>query len=263
MSHAATRRPFARLLGTAVALSALAACTPPGATVPVVGYVGGGALPLDVLAVTQIDAETGNTSFRVALKWSTALGTKSYEIWRKFGDQPMKVLTTTDKDSYVDTSLTAKQAATYKIRAVGGDAKEIRASEEKATTVLTQEVAKPDGLEPADNAVLGSTETTPTLKWKAVANASLYHVKVVKVSDDSAVFSATTKDTSIKFADKSPLAFDKFADLFAVGNPAGLQKGIVYRWTVQALRTDGGADMAKIKAVDVNTSTASKFSLGQ
>ncbi len=252
-----------RLLGAVLVLGAIAACTPPGATVPGVGYVGGGALPLDVLAVTALDAETGNTSHRVALKWSSALGTKTYEIWRKFGEGESKVLTTTDKDSYLDTTLAAKQSATYKIRAVGGDGKEIRVSEEKATTVLAQEVAKPDGLEPADKATLTATDTTPTLKWKATPNASLYHVKVVQVSDGSSVFSATTKETSIKFGDKSPLAFDKFADLFAVGNPGGLQKGIVYRWTVQALRSDAGADVAKVRAVDVNTSAAATFSLGQ
>lgn len=254
-------QPATRVLALAALLATTASCAAPGATVPVVGYVGVGNLPLDVLAVTAIDAETGNKSSKVALKWSTVLGTKSYEIWRKFGAGEMKVLTTTEKDTYEDASLAPGQAATYKVRAVGGDGKEIKVTEEKAATVLAQEVAKPDGLEPADKATLGATDTTPTLKWKAVANAALYHVKVAQVSDGKAVFSATTKDTSIKYGDKSPLSFSAFPDLFGTGNPGGLQKGIVYRWTVQALRTDAGADVAKVRAVDVNTSAASTFSL--
>lgn len=255
-----TFRP-ARLLPLA-ACALLAACNqPPGATLPGVGYVGGGPLPFDVLAVTAPDAITGNTTFKVHLKWSTALGTKTYEVWRKFGDTPMAVLTTTDKDSYVDTALTAKQGATYKIRAVGGDAKEVRASEEKATTVLAQEVAKPETATPANDATLASIDP-PTLTWKAAAGASLYHVKVVKVADESAVFSATTKELSIKFGDKSPLAFAAFPDLLGVGNPQGLAKGTVYRWTVQGLRTDAGDDVTKIKAIDVNTSAPAKFTLG-
>ena len=184
------RRPTLPLACAAIALATLAACqTPPGATLPVVGYVGGGTLPLDVLAVTAPDAITGNTTYRVALKWSSALGTKTYEVWRKFGDTPMSVLTTTDKDAYVDTSLAAKQGATYKVRAVGGDAKEIRVSEEKATTVLAQEVGRPEGLEPAEGATLGATDV-PTLKWKAVPNASLYQVRMVKVADESLVYAA-------------------------------------------------------------------------
>lgn len=240
----------------------LAACSPPtGTTLPGVGYVGVGNLPLDVLAYTAADAVTGNTTYRVSLKWSTVLGTKNYEIWRKFGDAPFAVLSTTDKDTYVDTSLTAKQSATYKIRAVDGSAKEIKITEEKGTTVLAQEVGKPAGQAPADNATLGSTDV-PTLGWGPVPNASLYHVKVLKVADGSIAFSAITKDPSIKFGDASPLSFSAFQDLLPTGNPQGLAKGTVYRWTVQALRTDGGQDPAKIKAIDGNISAPTNFTLG-
>jgi hypothetical protein len=253
-----TRRT--RTLVLAIAASALAACSAPGATVPGIGYVGTGPLPFDVLAVSTTDPVTGNASYRVNLKWSAAPGGKSYEVWRKFGDQAqLTVLTTTEKDAYVDTSLSAKQAATYKIRAIGGDAKELKVSEEKAVTVLAQEVAKPTGLEPADNATLPVGDL-PTLKWQAVPNATFYYVRVARVSDEQSVFSALTKATSIKFGDQSPLAFNAFGDLFGTGNPGGIQKGVVHRWTVQALRTDGATDPAAVRAVDANTSAESKFS---
>lgn len=253
MPRFTTRHPLTLALLT----STLVACTVPG-----VGYVGAGDLPLDVLAVTASDAETGNTSYRVALKWSAAPGAKTYEVQRKFSDQAVKILTTTDKDSFIDTTLSAKQLANYKVRALGGDAKELKVSGEKSIAVLAQEVAKPDGLEPADNAALGIGEL-PLLKWKAVVNASWYYVRVARVSDDSTVFSAMTKETSIRFGDKSPLAFEKFADLFPVGTPGGIQKGIVHRWSVQAIRTDGGTDPALVKAVDVNSSAGFRFSQGQ
>ena len=251
-----------RTMPLLAAAALLAACSlPTGATLPGLGYVGLGSLPLDVLAFSAPDSVTGNTTDKIQLKWSTVLGTKTYEIWRKFGDSAKAVLATTDKDTYVDTSLTAKQGATYSIRAVGGDNKEIKSTVEVATTVLAQEVAKPTGLEPADKATLTGIDA-PTLKWAAVTNASLYHVKVIKVADQSLVYSAVTKEPTVKFGDQSPVSFAAFQDLLPSGNPQGLAKGTVYRWTVQALRTDNGQEPAKIRAIDGNTSAPSDFSLG-
>ena len=89
--------PATRVLALAALVATTASCAAPGATLPGVGYVGVGTLPLDVLAVTAIDAETGNKSSKVAIKWSTVLGTKTYEVWRKFGTAEMKVLTTTER----------------------------------------------------------------------------------------------------------------------------------------------------------------------
>ncbi|MFN3429780.1 MAG: hypothetical protein ACK46X_07490 [Candidatus Sericytochromatia bacterium] len=246
-------------LGLAVTL--VAGCTGAGGVgVPGGPFLGGGPLPLYTLAMTQIDPETGNTSHKIVLDWPSALNAKNYEIQRKFGDQATRVLTTVSTDSYTDATVGAGQAFTYTVRALSGDNKEQTTSQPVAVTVLPAQVGKPTGLAPADNASIGVGED-PTFSWQAVTGANWYYVRVVNGATDQVVWSALTKDASIKFGAESPLKFDNFSDQFQVGSQSSITRGIVYRWTVSAIRGDN-ADLKQVKAVDVNPSAAQKFSQG-
>ena len=64
---------LAKRLMTGFAVTLLAACTVPGTNT----FVGGGALPFSALAVTSIDTETGNPSYKALLSWSAPLNFES------------------------------------------------------------------------------------------------------------------------------------------------------------------------------------------
>lgn len=233
-------------------------------SLPNSGFVGIGKLPVNVLAVTTVDSETQNVGSKVYVRWPAQPGAKTYEVIRKFGDNPAKVVSTTDQTSYTDTTLGANQSATFKVRALSGEGKELNASDDKSLTVLAQTVAKPDGLSPADNTSL-SVGDTPTLKWNAVQGANWYYVSVTrgdKPEGQNQVYTALTKDTSIKFGDNSPLKFTNFGDVFPTAATSSISPGIIYHWLVQSIRADGGATPDDAKAIDVNTSGSLKFGQG-
>jgi hypothetical protein len=244
--------------GLTVAL--IAGCTggPGGVTVPGGPFLGGGPLPLSVLAVTAIDPETGNTSHKAVLEWPAALNAKNYEIQRKFGENPAKIVATVSEDRYTDTTVGDNQTFTYTVRALSGDNKEQTTSQPVPVAVLAAQVGKPTGLMPADNTVVGVGES-PSFSWQAVSGANWYYVKVV--TGDKTVWSALTKDTSLKFGAESPLKFDNFGDQFPVGSQSSITRDLVYRWTVSAIRGDN-PDLKQVKAVDVNPSAAQRFSQG-
>lgn len=246
------------LAASLVLLAGCSSATPGGGNVP---YLGIGKLPVNLLAVTTSDAETGTVTSKTNLRWQAQPGAKTYEVIRKFGDNPAKVVWSGAETSYVDTTLGANQAATFKVRALAGDNTELNASDDKDVTVPAQSVAKPDGLSPADNTSLGVGET-PTLKWNAVPGANYYYVQVMRGDSDSPVYQALTKDATVKFGDKSPLAFTNFGDLFPTTANAGIPRGVVCRWTVEAIRADGGSTPDDAKAIDVNSSASFKFNQG-
>jgi predicted component of type VI protein secretion system len=228
---------------------------------PNVPYLGIGKLPLDVLAVTSVNPETDKVSSKVTLRWQSQPGAKLYEVIRTFGSNPAKAVASQDGTSYTDDTLSPGQSATYKVRVLNGESKEINTSDDKAVTVQTQSVGKANLTAPADNATLGVGDN-PELKWDAVEGANWYYVRVVRGDNDSAVYTALTKEKSIKFGDASPLKFSAFGDLFPTEAKSSITRGIIYRWTVQSIRANVGESPDKANSLDVNTSPTLKFSQG-
>lgn len=251
-----TKTAFRLAAGLAVGL--LTACNsgnPSG--VSNTPHIGGGALPLDALAVTSTDAETGNPSYTAYLRWSPALNAKNYEVYRKFGTNTRQLRATQQEVNHTDSTVGRDQTFEYSIRALSGENMELTASNPVSVTVFAPQVGKPTTLQPADNTVVGIGDV-PTLQWDAVNGANWYYVKVNNVADNSVAYSALTQATSIKFGDNSPLNFERFPNLFPVGAKSSIVKGIVYSWTVSAVRGDN-TDLAKAKALDVNPSAAMTF----
>lgn len=245
-------------LAVGLAVGFLAACAPLNPTgVSNTPHIGGGPLPLDVLAMTSTDPETGNAKYEAFLRWSPALNGKNYEVYRKFGDAQKRPLTTTDKVTYTDSTVGRDQTFSYDVRALSGENKELTVSNPTSVTVYAPQVGKPTNLQPADNATVGVGEV-PTFKWDAVSGANWYYVKVTNMAENSVAYSALTQATSIKFGDDSPLSFSRFPDLFPVGAKSSIVRGVIYAWTVSAIRGDN-ADVAKVKAIDVNPSASLTF----
>jgi hypothetical protein len=247
-----------RTLLAVASLALLAGCQVPGFGG---GSAASGTLTVDALAVTQADPETGNVGHKVFVRWNPTLNARRYEVIRKFGDQPASVKASQNEPNWVDDSMGAGQTASYKIQALSGDSKVLTSSNEKALTVLKSEVAKPTGLVPADNAKIGVGET-PMLQWQPVEGATWYYVKVLRGDDNSQVYAALTRNTSVKFGEPSPVKLEKFADVFPVGGGADIARGVIHRWSVSALRTTGGDDPAKVTAIDAKPSAVQGFHAG-
>lgn len=253
------RTTLARYTVALFALSATA-CAPGG--LPGLPHVGGGALSLSVLAVTQVDAETGNASYKALLRWPTALSARLYEVNRKFGDNPAKTLERVqEKTTYTDTQgLGAGQAFSYQVRALSGENKELTVSNYVPVTVMAQGVGKPTGMQPANGAQLGVGEV-PTFSWTPVPDANWYYVTVTDGANNNArVWSALTKDASIQFGAESPLKFSSFEEHFPVGTVSSLRSGVVFRWTVQAIAAGSADSPDKATAIDLNPSAPQTFS---
>ena len=232
-----------------------------GCAVPGLGGPGGGPLVFDVLALTRLDAETGNIAYKVNLRWTTPPNARLFEVVRKFGDQPAGVKASQASPNWVDETMGPGQQATYTLRVLNGESKVLTVSDDKPVTVLKNEVGKPAGLKPADNARVGVGET-PMLSWEPVANASWYYVRVTREDNNNQVYAALTRNTSVKLGEASPLKLDKWDDLFPVGGDASLARGVVHKWTVSALRGNGPDDPNKVSALDVTPSANQVFSVG-
>jgi hypothetical protein len=241
-----------RLLPAAL-ITLLAGCSVPGLMGP-----GGGALALDVLAVTAVDAETAKVTSKVHLRWNAPPNARLFEVVRKFGDQAAGVKASQETPNWTDESLEAGQTAAYTVRALGGDSKALTVSDEKTVTVLKNEVAKPTGLKPVDNARIGVGET-PMLSWEPVPNATWYHVRVIRGDNDVQVYAALTRNTSVKLGEASPITLPKFEDILPTGGDAGLARAVLHKWTVSAVRTTGGDDPARVTAIDVTPSAVQGF----
>lgn len=255
--------PFHRILVAATAV-VLTACTVPAQGGSPLGPAGvvGGALVLDVLAVTTVDAETQNPRHRVQLRWASAPNARAYEVIRKLEGKPASVKATLTGTSWEDDALGAGQSATYKVQALGSqDAKVLTASDEKTVTVLKDEVPAPTGLKPSDNTNLGVDEV-PTLSWERVDAAAWYYVKVWRTKDEKVVYAALTPSTSIKLGDRSPLTMEKFPAVLPVEGDSRLERGLVHRWTVSAVRTAGGQEPARVTALEHRPSEMLRFSIG-
>lgn len=243
-----------RSLLAGLALAGLTACAIPG--IPQIG----GPLSLHVLAVTEVDAVTGNTDHLAVLEWPSAFNAKTYEVIREFEGDTAKVLASLEEDRYTDTTVGAGQTFTYQVRALSGENQELTVSDTVQVMVLPQEVAKPAGLSPEDNAQIGVGED-PTFSWQPAAGADWYYVSVTKVQDNSRVWSALTAETSIAFGADSPLRFEHFGDQFPVGEQSSITAGLVYEWSVKAIRLNA-EDPREATAVDVNPSAVQRFSQG-
>ncbi len=229
-----------------------------GCSVPGMGGAGGGALALDLLAVTAVDAVTGKVNAKVHLHWTTPPNARLFEVVRKFGDQKAAVVYSSQNPNWTDDTLEAGQNATYSVRALSAESKTLTVTDEKAVTVLKNEVAKPTGLKPADSARLGVGET-PMLSWEPVSNATWYFVRVVRGDNDQQVYAALTRNTSVKLGEASPLKFEKFGDLYPTGGEAGLARGVLHEWSVSAIRAASGDDPNRVTAIDVTPSVMQGF----
>lgn len=253
-----------RILSVAVLSLTLAACTVPaqGTTPANLAGAATGALPLDVLAVTTVDAETQIPRHRIQLRWAPAPNARAYEVLRKLEGKQASVKATLTGTTWEDDALGAGQSASYKVQALSSqDAKVLTASDEKAVTVLKAEVSPPTGLKPENNTSFGVDET-PTLSWERVDAAAWYYVKVWRTTDEKVVFSALTPSTSVKLGDRSPLALEKFPAVLPVEGDGKLDRGVVHRWTVSAVRTTGGQEPARVTALEHRPSELLRFSIG-
>ena len=240
-----------------IAALALAGCSVPG--LPQLG----GPPALAVLSVTSVDPGTGVTTSKCELTWPNQLNAKTYEILRQIGTGAQSVLKDLDSSqtSYEDPALAPGTQYTYTLRVLNGTGQQLTVSQPTATTVLAQQVGKPTGLMPAANATV-ALGTNPTFSWQAVSGATWYDVVVTNESNNQIAFSAITKDTQIQFGANSPLAFDNFKTLFPVGTPGAITKGVVFQWTVSAIRADVTDTPDNAKAIDMNPSAAQTFSQG-
>ncbi|HEY9721574.1 MAG TPA: hypothetical protein V6D47_06145 [Oscillatoriaceae cyanobacterium] len=247
-------KPALRVSAT-LAVTLLAACTLPNGT-----YVGGGPLPLTALGVTQVDPATQKVSSEAMLSWNSALSAKTYEVIRQLATGTAKVVTTTSNTSYTDSSLDVGMAASFTVRALSGDQKELTTSNPEPVAILKQQVGKPTGLQPADKATINVGDT-PTFSWSAVSGANWYYVTVTNGASGKVAWSALTDNTSLKFGADSTVKLDKFTTIFPTGSNESITNGIVYSWNVEAIRGDN-SDLTKLTAIDVNPSTTQTFSQG-
>jgi hypothetical protein len=236
-----------------VALFLLSGCTLPGGT-----YVGGSTLPLHALAITSADPVTGVVTSKVELTWPASFNAKTYQVIRTFNGQSSNVATLSTP-GYTDPSTGPTQQFSYQIQALSGEGKELITSAPVPVTVLQQTVAKPTGLTPADKSSV-AIGANPTFSWQPVTGANWYYINVVNINSSTSVWSALTASTSIPFGASSPLNFSNFTD-FPTASTSSIQPGLVYRWTVQALRGDK-ATPDTATAVDVNSSAPQTFSQG-
>jgi hypothetical protein len=218
-------------------------------------------LGLDVLAVTAVDLETQNARYRVHLSWPDVPDVSRYEVIRRLEGRPASVQKSQSETRWVDDALTADQGATYKVQAVSSDGQMLTSSDERTVTVLGSQVAAPQGLKPDNNAVL-DVGNLPIFTWERVDDAQWYYVSVVRANDDKPVYSALTSSTSIKFGERSPLKLEKFSDILQLTADGGLERGIVHKWTVSAVRTTGGSSPNRVTAVDIRASDLQRFSVG-
>lgn len=250
-----------RLALSLLACLGLVGCTPVKGAGPTSAGSPSGLLPLDVLAVTTVDTETLTPRHRIHVRWPAAPNARIYEVIRRFEGGQASVKASLQAPGWVDDALGAGQGASYKVQALAGDSKLLTASDEKAVVVLKDEVPAPAGLKPADNAVLGVDEV-PTLSWERVDAATWYYVKVWRANDDRVVYAALTPSTSLKLGDRSPVALEKFPDVLPTEGDATLQRGVVHRWTVSAVRTTGGQEPSRVTAIDHRPSKVHRFSPG-
>lgn len=245
-----------------VASLALAGCQalPPWLGGPQPGTASG-PMGLDALAETHTDAETGSVTVRVHLSWSQAPGARSYELIRRFESNPARVLATLGQPGHVDPSLQPGQSATFRVRALGAEAQELSISEERTVSPLARELAAPTELSPSAASPVGADEK-PTLRWKAVEGASLYRVEVRRGDTDELAYSALVREAQCKYGDASPIQVSRFSQLLPIQEGAALRRGVVYRWSVEAIRLAGGEDLGRAKALERRPSASERFSLG-
>lgn len=240
---------------------ALAALVLAGCSVPGVGYVGGGPLPLYGLAVTDVDASTGKVSQKAHLAWEKAPNARSYELSRMIGEGARSVVATVAEERYTDDAVTEGTAFTYRVRALSGASEEVTTTDNLTLTPLAQTVGAPTELAPANQTAVPVGQN-PTFTWKAAPGATYYYVKVTKVSDGGLVWSALTSGTEAKFGAPSPLKFSHFETLFPVGSQASITAGVVYRWTVSAIKADAPTNPDAAKALDVKPAAPQTFYQG-
>lgn len=235
----------------------LSACSVPG-----LGYVGGGPLPFYGLAVTDVDASTGKVSQKAYLAWEKAPNARSYELSRAMGDDARTVIATVATESYTDDAVVEGKSFSYRVRALSGDSAELTTTDPLALTPLAQTIAAPTDLVPANQTAVAVGET-PKFSWKAVPGATYYYVKVNKVSDGALVWSTLTTGTDATFGAPSPLKFSRFDTLFPVGPQSAITAGVVYRWTVSAIKADAASDNPDAAhAVDVRPTAPQTFYQG-
>lgn len=219
------------------------------------------ALTLDILGVTRVDLETQNARHRIYLSWPQIADASLYEVIRRLDGRPASVQTARTETAWVDDALIAGQGAGYKVQALSSKSQVLTVSDEKSVTLLASEVAPPTGLKPSNNAVLDVGDV-PTFSWDRMDDAQWYYVSVVRANDDRLVYSAMTSSTSIKFGERSPLQLEKFPGILPVESGAGLERGVVHKWTVSSVRTTGGSDPSRVTAIDVRASELQRFSVG-
>lgn len=156
----------------------------------------------------------------VSLSWKAVKGAKGYEIWRatsKNGSYK-RIVSSTDKTSYISTSLTTGTTYYYIVKAYGEvDGVKLYAANSAKVS------AKPVLSAPAKLKVVKGTKKA-TVKWSKTAGANGYKIyRSTKKASGYKCVKTVTKGSTVKYTNK------------------GLKKGKTYYYKVKAYRTVAGS----------------------
>lgn len=156
----------------------------------------------------------------VSLSWKAVKGAKGYEIWRatsKNGSYK-RIVSSTDKTSYISTSLTTGRTYYYIVKAYGEvDGVKLYAANSAKVS------AKPVLSAPAKLKVVKGTKKA-TVKWSKTAGANGYKIyRSTKKASGYKCVKTVTKGSTVKYTNK------------------GLKKGKTYYYKVKAYRTVAGS----------------------
>ena len=234
---------------------ALAACTVPG-----VGYLGTGPLPLHALAISATDPETGNAVYQTVLRWPSLPGARQFEVLRKFGDNPANIRATVTGGAFDDYTVAEGQSFSYTVHVLGGEGRSLGNSELKQLTLPKRELDKPKLISPAQNAILGVGGEAPALSWEAQPKALWYYVRVTRADNAATVYAAWTTKTAVKYGEATNLKMERFYDLFPSETGSSLGRGVLHEWRVTAVRPVGSEDLNAVTTVEMRASDAWRFS---
>lgn len=156
----------------------------------------------------------------VSLSWNAVAGAKGYEIWRATSKNGTykKIVSSTDKTSYISTSLATGTTYYYIVKAYGeADGIRIYAADS------AKKSAKPVLSAPAKLTLKKGTKKA-TVKWSKTAGANGYKIyRSTKKKSGYKCVKTVTKGSTVKYTN------------------TGLKKGKTYYYKVKAYRTVAGS----------------------
>ena len=148
-----------------------------------------------------VTASNVSSTGKIKLTWNAVDGAKKYNVYRATSKSgTYKLVWTTVKTSYINTSIAAGKTRYYKVCAVGADGSEGNMSE---IVVRACDCAKPV-------ITLSSVASTGKVKvsWKAVEGATGY--QVYRSATKNGTFSLIKTTTDLSYTDTSAAAGEKY-----------------------------------------------------